>query len=65
MPTEFKTCIDCGSEFEFTEEDQEFISRSKDFETGNPYVPPKRCKPCRIKKKAKRNEGGEGYGGDR
>ena len=47
------TCSDCGQEFTFSSEDQEFFR-----ERG--YSAPKRCKPCR---QAKKNEqtGGGGY----
>lgn len=41
-------CVDCGSEFDFSERDQEFFQ-----EKG--FSAPKRCKPCRIKKKASLN----------
>ena len=44
MPSETKTCSDCGGPWEYTAEEQKFIK-----EHG--YVEPKRCKPCRIKKK--------------
>jgi DNA replicative helicase MCM subunit Mcm2 (Cdc46/Mcm family) len=37
-------CQDCGANFTFTEKDQKFFE-SKGF------TPPKRCKPCRDKKK--------------
>lgn len=42
------TCVeeDCGSEFTFTEGEQEYY-QSKDFQE------PKRCPDCRAKKKAK------------
>lgn len=41
-------CIDCGKEFAFTGEEQEFFASKK-------FVEPKRCKPCRqIKKQKKR-----------
>ena len=40
-----KTCA-CGSDFYFTERDQEFYK-------DKGYTPPKRCKPCReVKKKS-------------
>jgi len=47
------TCKDCGDEFTFTVEEQEYISDKVDKITGDPYQPPKRCKPCRHKKKAR------------
>ena len=46
MPNEYKTCIDCGSEFEFTERDQEFCLKQG-------WTPFKRCKSCRVAKKAR------------
>lgn len=43
-------CVDCGEEFIFTANEQEFYAE-KGFTNE-----PKRCKPCRDKKKAeKRN----------
>ena len=36
---------DCEGTFVFTARDQEFFA-------GKGYTTPKRCKPCRIKKKA-------------
>lgn len=41
-------CQDCGCEFTFTAGEQEFY-KEKGFESD-----PKRCKPCRDKKKAER-----------
>ncbi len=52
--TEYKDktikCVDCGSEFIFTARDQEFY-QEKGFTNE-----PKRCKACRDKKKAERNQ---------
>lgn len=47
------TCADCGREFPFTAEEQEFFR-----ERG--YQPPKRCKECRQARKEQRgdNKGG-------
>jgi len=42
-------CKDCGKEFTFTVRDQEFY-KEKGFDNE-----PKRCKECRIAKKAKQN----------
>ncbi len=42
-------CVDCGTEFTFTARDQEFYAE-KGFTNE-----PKRCKACRDKKKAERN----------
>jgi len=57
MPSEFRTCIDkelnpttCEGEFEITEGEQEFLAGKKDA-AGTAFTLPKRCKPCRIKKK--------------
>ena len=51
--TEYKDktikCVDCGTEFVFTARDQEFY-QEKGFTNE-----PKRCKACRDKKKAERN----------
>lgn len=51
--TEYKDktikCVDCGTEFVFTARDQEFYAE-KGFTNE-----PKRCKPCRDKKKAEKN----------
>lgn len=41
------TCIDCGEEFVFTVNDQQFY-KEQGFKNE-----PKRCKSCRDKKKAK------------
>ncbi len=40
-------CVGCKAMFEFTEKDQQFFK-----EKG--FGDPKRCKPCRIKKKQER-----------
>lgn len=58
MPDRMIECQDCGQEFVFTERDQEFFA-----EKG--FVDPKRCKPCRDKKKARRDGGGGRGGRDR
>ena len=44
MPDEYIKCVGCGKEFVYTERDQEFY-QSKDF------IPPKRCRECRIQKR--------------
>ena len=44
MPDKTLLCGDCGQDFQWTEGDQEFYE-SKGFS------PPKRCKPCREKRK--------------
>ncbi len=59
MTFEDKTliCEDCGEEFVFSVEEQEFYD-SKGFENE-----PKRCKPCRQKRKESRR--GSKMGGSR
>lgn len=48
-------CQDCGVEFEFTTEEQEFYATKG-------FSDPKRCKPCRdAKKQARRGGGGGGF----
>lgn len=49
------TCQDCGSEFTFTADEQEFFS-------GKGFSEPKRCPSCRAARKAERGEGGGGGG---
>lgn len=49
MPDKTLTCVDCGSEFTFTEGEQKFYE-----EKG--FHEPKRCKSCREKAKAARLE---------
>jgi hypothetical protein len=45
----------CGDDFQFTERDQDFY-REHD------YTPPKRCRPCREKRKAEtEQQSNEGY----
>ena len=53
------TCVDCGAEFVFTADDQEFHA-SRGFTNE-----PKRCPDCRRARKATRGDsgGGGGYGG--
>ena len=62
MSFEEKTlqCADCGAEFAFTVEEQEFF-QSKGYTNE-----PKRCPSCRQTRKAERYGGGDGgYGGYR
>jgi hypothetical protein len=47
MPTETLRCSECNQDFPFTEGEQQFFE-DKGFD------PPKRCKPCREKSKARR-----------
>ena len=49
------SCKDCGAEFEFTVKEQEFYAE-KGFTNE-----PTRCKDCRAKKKAMRNNN-RGFG---
>lgn len=49
------TCADCGREFTFTAEDQEFYS-------AKGYSAPKRCPECRAARKA-HSRGGHSRGG--
>lgn len=49
------TCADCGSEFTFTAEEQEFF-QSKGYTNE-----PKRCLTCRQSRKAERYGSGGGY----
>ncbi len=54
------TCVDCGAEFTFSAEDQEYHA-SRGFTNE-----PKRCASCRQARKAERGggyRGGGGYGG--
>lgn len=48
------TCQDCGQQFTFSADDQEFFA-------SKGYSEPKRCPSCRQARKAER--GGGGYGG--
>jgi CxxC-x17-CxxC domain-containing protein len=52
------TCVECGSEFTFTADDQEFHARKG-------YQEPKRCPSCRQARRQDRGGGGGGgsYGG--
>lgn len=52
------TCEDCGQEFTFSADDQEFFGQKG-------YTQPKRCPACRAARKAERGGGGGGggYGG--
>lgn len=50
------SCQDCGAEFTFTADDQEFFA-------GKGYTEPKRCPDCRRARKAERGYDGGGGGG--
>ena len=54
MADQTLTCADCGTQFQFTESEQEFY-QSKGF------TAPGRCPDCRAARKAAR-EGGSSYG---
>ena len=60
MAFEDKTlvCADCGAEFTFSAEDQEFHS-------SRGYQDPRRCPPCRQARRAERGGGGGRGGGER
>lgn len=47
MPDQTLQCVDCGSDFVYTDRDQQFYEKQG-------YTPPKRCKPCRDIKKQNR-----------
>ena len=50
MSSKYIKCVDCSSEFEFTDGEQEFYA-------DKGYNQPKRCAECRAKKKAQANGG--------
>ena len=50
------TCAECGSEFTFTADDQEYHA-------GRGYQDPKRCSSCRQARRGGGGGGGGGYGG--
>ena len=50
------TCSECGNEFTFTADDQEFHSKKG-------YQDPRRCPDCRRQRRASGGGGGGGYGG--
>ena len=52
------TCAECGQEFTFTADDQEFHARKG-------YQEPKRCPSCRQARRGDRGGGGGGRGGSR
>ena len=55
MPATDITCAVCGTDFQFTEEEQDFYQQKG-------FQPPRKCKPCRDAAKQSRGGGG-GYGG--
>ncbi|MGI5877598.1 MAG: zinc-ribbon domain containing protein [Christensenellales bacterium] len=52
-------CRDCGEEFVFTVQEQQFYAE-KGFENK-----PSRCRSCRMARKVERNDRGEGSGAGR
>jgi hypothetical protein len=52
MPEIQLICTDCNQAFPFTERDQEFFKQKG-------WGEPKRCKPCRIKRKNERFQRGQ------
>ena len=52
------TCRDCGKQFTFTAGEQEFYA-------SRGFSEPTRCADCRAARKASRDSGDRGYGGDR
>jgi len=57
MPDKTLKCQEkgCGQEFIFTEGEQEFYA-------SRGFSDPKRCKPCREKKKAEKEQRGQRHG---
>lgn len=51
------TCAQCGQDFAFSADDQQFHS-----ERG--YQDPKRCPACRAERRASRGDSGGSYGGN-
>jgi hypothetical protein len=51
MPDQSINCGDCGTDFPFTERDQEFYAKQVDKKTGLAWAPPKRCRACRDLRK--------------
>ena len=50
------TCVECGAEFEFSAEDQEFYA-------GRGFSEPKRCPKCRAARKARTSNSRQQYNG--
>jgi CxxC-x17-CxxC domain-containing protein len=51
-------CVECGAEFIFSADDQDFHARKG-------YQEPKRCPSCRQARRSDRGGGGGSYGGAR
>jgi hypothetical protein len=58
MPDKTITCTECGNEFNFSAEEQDFYN-----ERG--FQEPKRCKDCRERRKRQRSDQGGGHGYNR
>lgn len=58
MPDKTISCQDCGKEFIFSEEEQNYY-------TEKGFQDPKRCKSCRMARKKRSPQGGRGRGGNR
>jgi CxxC-x17-CxxC domain-containing protein len=50
------TCAQCGNEFTFSADDQQFHA-------SRGYQDPKRCPSCRAERRASRGDSGSSYGG--
>ncbi len=44
-------CAECGAVYELTEGEREWFANRKDPKTGKPWQLPKRCRPCRDRRK--------------
>jgi CxxC-x17-CxxC domain-containing protein len=60
MPDKTLTCVECGMEFTYTEDDQQYHA-------SKGYSEPKRCPSCRSARRSSGGSygGGGGYGGSR
>ncbi|MFQ5604200.1 MAG: zinc-ribbon domain containing protein [bacterium] len=58
MPDKTLTCEDCGNQFTFSEDEQQFYNQRG-------FQEPKRCKSCRDKRKRERGGGRGGRGFNR
>ena len=45
---------DCKADFTWTAGEQEWFAAKQDPDSGKPFVPPRRCKTCRERKRAER-----------
>jgi len=46
-------CADCNEDFEFTDSERDWFQEK----FGDDFKPPKRCKPCRQKRKEEKESG--------